>query len=158
MPRFLNLRVFITALIVALLIMPVLNASAATTPTLTYTGVTTVEYNHSAAVSATFTDPSNGNAAVAGESITFTLGASATETCTATTDASGSAACSFVVTDSPGSYTLNVTFAGDSTYAAASLAVPFTVTQAVTKLTYTGPTLIAQGNNEIGRASCRERV
>lgn len=70
-----------------------------------------------------------------GDTVTFTLG---TQNCAAVTDSNGHAQCSFVVTQHPGSYTANASFAGDPAYNLASGSSGFTITQEESQLTYGG--------------------
>jgi Bacterial Ig-like domain (group 3) len=109
--------------------------------TLTYTGATTSDYNDAATVSATL--QTSGGTVIPGEPIVFTLNGS--ETCTGTTDASGSASCSITPGEAAGSYTITASFAGDVSHVASSASAPFVVTLEETTLAYTGPTLIANG-------------
>jgi hypothetical protein len=74
--------------------------------------------------------------------MTFTLGS---ESCSATTDLTGSASCTVVLTQIPGAYTVTAAFAGDSVYGPSSDSDAFTITHEETTLTYTGPTVILTG-------------
>jgi hypothetical protein len=110
--------------------------------TVTYTGPASGDYHDSVTLSATLTDNSNSQG-IGGEPLTFTLGA---ETCTATTDSTGTASCSVTPQDMPGSYTVNVSFAGDEpTYEPSSASAGFAVTLEESTTTYVGPTVILQG-------------
>jgi hypothetical protein len=102
---------------------------------LTYTGATGGDFNDPATVSAQLVD-TNTNRPVPNESVTFTL--NGTETCTGTSDSNGKASCSITPGEAAGPYTLSVSFAGDSSYAASSTTSPFTVTNEETTTTYTG--------------------
>ncbi|MDT5029137.1 MAG: hypothetical protein QOE61_5563, partial [Micromonosporaceae bacterium] len=103
--------------------------------TTTYTGATSADYNDPVTLSGTLTD--NGTSGgIQNRTLTFTLGA---ESCAANTDASGNASCLVIPLEHPGPYTVSVSFAGDSTYAASSDSKPFTVKPEETKVTYTGP-------------------
>lgn len=108
---------------------------------LKYTGDTTADYHDTANLSAVLTDP-DGGAPIAGKQIDFTLGS---QGCSATTDGTGRAACSIVLNQLPGPYTVTATFAGDARYKASSTSTPFTITKEETTTTYTGPTVIANG-------------
>ena len=77
---------------------------------ITYTGGITTDYHDKVTLSATLVEDITGNAPIAGRTLTFTLGA---ESCSAVTDATGSAACSVTPADVPGPYTVIVKFAGD---------------------------------------------
>ncbi len=109
--------------------------------TTTYTGATSGDYHDSATLSGTLTDAET-SSPVANETLTFTLGS---ESCSATTDLTGSASCTVVLTQIPGAYTVTAAFAGDSVYGPSSDSAPFTITKEETTLTYTGPTVILTG-------------
>ena len=82
------------------------------TTTLTYTGATSADYGDSATLSATLRD--GPGAGLVGKSVTLALGS---QTCPATTGPGGIASCTIAhVTQTPGSYTLTVSFAGDTVY------------------------------------------
>jgi hypothetical protein len=93
-------------------------------PVITYTGVTSADFNDSAQVQAQLT---SSGSPVPNEQLTFTLG-SGGPTCSATTDSSGNASCSLTPNQAAGPYTLTTSFAGDATYGANSIATPFIVT------------------------------
>jgi PKD repeat protein len=107
----------------------------------TYTGATSADYHDSATLSGTLTDAET-SSPVANETLTFTLGS---ESCSATTDLTGSASCAVVLTQIPGAYTVTAAFAGDSVYGPSSDSQSFTITKEETTLTYTGPTVILTG-------------
>jgi PKD repeat protein len=107
----------------------------------TYTGATTGDYHDSVTLSGTLTDSETSNP-VPNETITFTLGS---ESCSATTDLTGSASCDVVLTQIPGAYTVTAAFAGDTVYGPSSDSAPFTITKEETTITYTGPTVILSG-------------
>lgn len=115
------------------------------TPTsLTYTGPITAEYRHPFTASATLTAA---DGPVSGDEVTFSLGDAASgETCTGTTDSSGTASCTLDPNEEPGTAELTVSFNGDDAYAGTSIVVPFTITRERTTLTYTGPAHIANGS------------
>jgi PKD repeat protein len=104
----------------------------------TYTGDTTGDYHDQVTLSGTLADAAT-SGPLAGELLTFTLGS---QSCTGFTDGSGSASCTLVLTQVPGSYAVTASFAGDSVYGASSDTQPFTITREETTLTYTGPTVI----------------
>jgi len=119
------------------------------TPQLTYTGPSSDDYHDGVFVSAKLLDPSfETPKPVARASITFKLGASASDTCTATTDSSGKASCTITPTQPAGPYGIVATFAGDSTYQPASDTRTFAITPEETTLTYTGPTAILVGGTQ----------
>jgi hypothetical protein len=103
--------------------------------TLTYTGATTSDFHDAATVSAHLVDTTTGNP-ISGKLITFTLNNS--ESCGATTNASGNASCSIIPTEPAGSYTVKAAFGGDSTYKMSSASAAFVVTREETTTTYTG--------------------
>jgi hypothetical protein len=109
--------------------------------TLTYTGDTTADYHDPATLAAVVTDPAT-SLPVPGATITFTLGA---QTCTATTDVTGRAACVLTLNQVPGNYTVTANYAGNGLLLPSTASSPFTITREETTLTYTGDTLIANG-------------
>jgi hypothetical protein len=102
---------------------------------LAYTGDVAQDFDDSATLTASLTDTDG--AGVAGETITFTLGS---QSCSATTTASGVATCSIVLTQSPGSYTVTAAFAGDASDRAASTSAAFTINLEQSAVVYTGAT------------------
>ena len=110
--------------------------------TLTYDGAASGDFNDPAVVSARLTRTDN-SAAIAGKTVTFTMGL---ESCAQVTDANGVAACSITPTEPAGLFGVRADFAGDGNYVASADAKPFTVTREETTTSYTGPTVIAQGN------------
>jgi uncharacterized repeat protein (TIGR01451 family) len=109
----------------------------------TYTGPTNGDYHDVAMVSARLTDDSLNP--LSGKTIHFTL--NGTETCSGTTDGSGNASCPITPGEAAGPYTLKAAFtdASDPVYAVSDTNVGFTVTREETTTTYTGPTVIANG-------------
>jgi hypothetical protein len=98
-------------------------------------------------MSATLVDPGDGNAPIQGKTITFRIGSSASDVCTATTASSGTASCTIRVTQAPGAYTITASFVGDTIYKASSdTSRTFTITREETTLTFTGPTVILAGS------------
>jgi hypothetical protein len=110
--------------------------------TLTYNGATTSDFHDPVVVSATLT-LSDTNAPVAGATVSFTL--NGIDTCTGTTDAAGAASCTITPTQAAGTYPLAASFAGSASLLASNVTVQFIVTLEETTLTYTGPTLITNG-------------
>jgi Bacterial Ig-like domain (group 3) len=107
--------------------------------TITYTGATQVNQGDNATLSARLTDTSS-SSPIAGEPVTLTV-AGGTETCTATTDASGVASCNVVVTDAAGGQPVHAVFAGDANHLASNATGTLDVVTAVpTTLTYSGDT------------------
>jgi len=119
---------------------------------LTYTGATSGHYHDPATVSATLVDPGdpvNPNSPLAGRTISFQIGSSATDVCSATTDAAGTASCSISPTQVPAAYAVKASFAGDLEYKATSdSSQTFTVTKEETSLSLdlTGTTAILAGS------------
>ena len=110
--------------------------------TLTYNGATTADFNDPAVLSAQLTRTDNG-APIGGKTVTLAMAA---ETCSAVTDAAGTAACSIVPSEAAGTYPVTASFAGDGNYLPSGGGAPFLVTREQTSTLYTGPTVIAQGN------------
>jgi hypothetical protein len=111
---------------------------------LSYTGTNSAEYHHSFVSTATLT--ADGGGPISGGTVQFSLGdATSGETCTATTDSSGTAACTLQANEQPGPVELAVSFAGNDSYADTSIVVPFTITRQATTLTYSGVAHIANG-------------
>jgi M6 family metalloprotease-like protein len=102
--------------------------------TLNYSGDTSADFNDQVTLAGDLT-VSGTNAPVPSATVNFTLG---TQSCLATTNASGHASCSFVVTQHPGSYTASASFGGDPTYNAANGSSGFTIAQEETQVTYGG--------------------
>jgi hypothetical protein len=102
--------------------------------TTTYTGPNTGDYNDPVTLSATLSDKGTA-AAIQNQTLTFTLGA---ESCTGTTDSTGTASCSVTPLDDPATYTLGVSFGGDATYTQSADSKSFVVTQEESHLAYTG--------------------
>jgi hypothetical protein len=109
---------------------------------------TTGTYNGSTPVSATLVNTYT-NQPVPNEPVTFTL--NNTQTCTATTNASGVATCPVTPTEPAGTYSLTTSFPGDSGSMPQLLpngsSSTFTVTPATTTLTYTGTTSVTNGQS-----------
>ncbi|HVC86975.1 MAG TPA: hypothetical protein VNC40_06050 [Gaiellaceae bacterium] len=103
--------------------------------TVHYTGPTgTFHVGQAVALSGTLQE--DGTTAIAGRTLTLSLGS---QSCSATTDATGSASCGVTAAGPSGSQTASASFAGDGYYAAGSDSTTVTVS-AASKLTYTGPT------------------
>jgi len=117
-----------------------------------YTGETTQNYHDITNLSATLVVQGT-SVPIAGQTITFTLG---TQSCAGTTGASGVAACSVVLSQVPGSYTVMASFAGTANNQASSDSKGFTITREETATTYTGPTVIANGVNTTFSAVLKE--
>jgi hypothetical protein len=114
---------------------------------LTYDGASTGHYHDLATMSATLLDSGNGDSPVQGKSVSFRIGSSVVDVCTAVTDSSGKASCSIRMSQAPAAYTITASFAGDPVYKAASDAgQTFTVTREETSLIFTGSTVILAGS------------
>ncbi len=100
---------------------------------LSYTGASRAVYHDSAAMSATLLDPGDGNSPIPNKTITFRIGSSASDVCSAVTDTTGAASCSIRLTQNAGMYTLTASFDGDPIYKAGSdTSHSFTIEKAVT--------------------------
>jgi hypothetical protein len=110
--------------------------------TMSYNGAASADFNDPAALSARLTRTDNA-APVVGKTITFTMAA---ESCVAVTDLNGRAACTITPSEAAGPFSVSAGFAGDGNYRASADTQPFTVTREETTTSYTGPTVIAQGN------------
>ncbi|MFL6313348.1 MAG: YncE family protein [Terriglobales bacterium] len=107
-----------------------------------YTGETTRNYHDIANLSATLVEQGT-SVPIPSQTITFTLG---TQSCAGTTGATGVAACSIVLNQVPGSYTVSASFAGSGNQQASSASAGFTITREETATAYTGATVIANAN------------
>jgi hypothetical protein len=118
---------------------------------LTYDGASRGDYHDPTIVSATLVDPGdpvNPNSPIPGKTISFQIGSSATDVCSATTDTTGTASCSISPSQIPALYTMTASFAGDTIYKASSDASQtFTITKEETSLALTGPTVILAGSS-----------
>lgn len=111
--------------------------------TLTYTGATTSDYHDAFTASATLTA---GGSPVTGAPVTFTLGQGLTgETCTASTNSAGSAACTLTPEEAAGQVPITARFAGNSAAGPSTATTTFTITKEETALAYTGQQRIANG-------------
>ncbi len=112
--------------------------------TLTYTGATTSDFNDPATLSAHLVDSMG--AAVPGATITFNLAA---QSCMGTTNSSGDASCTITPNEAAGGYVVHANFAGMTSgfiqYQPSAVSNTFVVTLEETTISYTGPTLVAQG-------------
>ena len=112
---------------------------------LAYTGALAGDYHDKATVSATLVDSTDGDSPVADKTISFELGVG--DTCSAVTNAVGSASCTITPTQAPGPYAIKASFAGDPVYGTAfDASRTFTVTREETTLSLTGPTVILAGS------------
>ena len=110
-----------------------------TEPTTLTVNSTTGDYADSTMVSGTLTDTIT-NAPLSGEPVVLTLDGH--ETCTATTDSTGTASCSVTPSEPAGTYTLAGSFAGDANaplqLISSKGSANFVVTLEESSLTYTG--------------------
>jgi photosystem II stability/assembly factor-like uncharacterized protein len=119
----------------------ILTTTTTGTPTtLTYTGATAQDFDDVANLSASLVA---GTGPVSGQTITFTLG---TQSCTGVTSAAGVAACSILLTQAPGPYTVTASFAGGGGFNASTATAAFTITREEDTLSYTGDTIGSNGN------------
>lgn len=110
--------------------------------TLVSDGATSGDFNDASTLSATLTRSDN-SAPISGRTVALSM---ASEACTAITDANGQAHCAIVPVEPSAAYSAGALFSGDSNYlAATAAATSFAVLHEETTVTYTGPTVIAQG-------------
>lgn len=116
--------------------------------TLTYDGASTGHYHDLATMSAKLVDPDDGNSPIAGKTVSFRIGLSVVDVCSAVTDSSGTASCTIRMSQAPAVYTITASYAGNAIYkAAADSTQTFTITREETSLTFTGPTVILAGSS-----------
>ncbi|MGD0747496.1 MAG: hypothetical protein ABSB68_06760 [Acidimicrobiales bacterium] len=117
-----------------------------TEPTVLTVNTATSDYSDSTMVSGVLTD-ANTNAPISGEPVTFTLDNN--ETCTATTDSTGTATCPITPGEPAATYTLTGSFGGDPKpllqLTGSGGSANFVVTLEETALTYTGGTVAQNG-------------
>ncbi|HVL88601.1 MAG TPA: Ig-like domain repeat protein [Actinomycetota bacterium] len=87
-------------------------------------------------VSFRLTDGLSG-APLSGQDVSVSLGSSAE---TLATDSEGEVSTTFHLSDTPGSYQLSASFAGNGTYLSGATSTPFTISRRPTALTYAGDT------------------
>ena len=116
------------------------------TPTTLTVNAGTSDFADAGTVSAKLTNSVTG-VAIGGEPVTLTL--NGTQSCTATTNASGVASCSITPNEATATYKLTAAFAGDTTKApqlfASNGANSYVVTLEETAIAYTGPSLATSG-------------
>jgi hypothetical protein len=105
---------------------------------ITYSGDAGGEYGDTVTLSATLTNELSG-APLAGMTITFDFG---TQTVSATTDSSGVATTTAVLTQAAAVTTVTASFAGDNTYAGNSTTGTLTIVPEDTSVTYTGDSVL----------------
>lgn len=104
--------------------------------TASYVGPTTGDYSDAVTLAG---DLKVGSTPVPGKTLTLQIG---TQSCTATTNASGRATCPVTLNQAPGTYTAGASFAGNAAYNAASDPDTnnFTITKEDSQLIYAGAT------------------
>jgi hypothetical protein len=116
------------------------------TPTTLTVNPTSGDFSSPTPVSAVLTDSST-DTPISDEPVTFTLNGS--ETCTGTTDDTGTATCVITPTEPSQSYTLSATFPGDSSTSTPigsdSTSSTFEVSPDTSSVTFTGPTTAVNG-------------
>ncbi len=111
-------------------------------PTTTvYTGAVAEDFHDLTTLSAHLTDAST-SAPLSGKTIDFTLGS---QSCSDTTNGSGDASCSIVLTQIPGPYTVTASFGGTAVYDVSSDSHAFTIQKEETTTAYVGPTVVLGG-------------
>lgn len=110
--------------------------------TLTYGGALTSKYHDGFTASATLADADSG-IGLADRAIAFELGSG--DTCVDSTDSAGSASCSITPQQPAGTVNLASSFAGDAYYKPSQDSDAFQITKHETTTTYTGRTVILQG-------------
>ncbi len=107
--------------------------------TLVYTGDTSGDFNDQVTLSAKLYDQAGGpSVPILGGSVNLMLG---TQSCNnLISDASGNVSCSLTLNQTPGSYSVVASFAGNAQWSAVTTSTPFTINREDTKLTYTGDT------------------
>ncbi|MFL6105535.1 MAG: beta strand repeat-containing protein [Marmoricola sp.] len=108
--------------------------------TAAYTGPTSAVTTGTVALTGTLR---NGSTGLAGKPVTLALG---TQSCSASTNASGTATCSVTISQTPGTVDAVITFAGDVTYLGSTATAPFSIDKLASTATYTGPSTVVTGN------------
>lgn len=102
------------------------------------------DYNDPATIGAVLTDTTaNPPAPVSGAPLTLSIG---TQTCSATTDATGKGSCTVTPNVPAGTYPLTATFKGDTKYKTSSASGTFTVNREETALAITSTNALATGS------------
>ncbi len=110
--------------------------------TLSYDGAVSADFNDPAVLSARLFRTDN-SAPLGGQTVTLTMGS---ESCSQVSGPNGEAACTITPSEAAGPFTVTAVFAGDGNYLGSTDSKPFAVTREETSTTYTGPTVVAQGN------------
>jgi RHS repeat-associated protein len=111
----------------------------------TYTGPAFGDYGDPLALSARLTLATTGQP-LAGQTLSFTLGS---QTLTAVTGASGTAAVTVTPTQTPGTVSLGIAFAGAAGYGGSAAAVLLAIHRDDTALVYTGQKAVANGQPQL---------
>jgi hypothetical protein len=127
-----------------LTVLKVLPETQTVTTSLTYTGATSAAWHDAATLSARLTDSTG--AALEGKDVTLTVGS---DSCAATTDDSGDAACSVTLNTLPGPATVTALFDGSPTLPGTSASHAFTVTARPTITTASDVTAPAGGDADL---------
>jgi Big-like domain-containing protein len=143
-------------------------ASSASTPFTVLLEETALAFTASSATSSDYNDPATiqvqlttdgGTTVIPSEPLIITLGSGlGAPTCSGFTNSSGIVTCPITPNEMAGTYTLNVSFAGDPFYAASSAATTFTVTKEETAVKFASgsPTVIANGHSTTFSATLLE--
>ncbi|HPG08302.1 MAG TPA: HYR domain-containing protein [Saprospiraceae bacterium] len=110
---------------------------------ISYDGDLQVQYSDKAMLKATLLDGLSG-APLVGKKLQFTIGNQSVQ---ATTNSHGTANAFLKLYQSPGNYSVKVTFAGNGLYISAEQAAGFTITPEDALVVYTGPTHVTTDNN-----------
>ena len=110
--------------------------------TLTYTGATSGEYGHVVILSANLTDSTL--TPIASAQLAFGLGS---QSCLATTNATGSASCSITLAQDPGSLPVEVTFAGNAQNLPTDTSSAFAISPEATSLAIAVPYVMLNGTS-----------
>jgi len=109
---------------------------------LRYDGAVASDYHDRATLSSKLTRTDNA-APIIGLSVVLTIGS---ESCTATTDSNGEAACAVAPTEAADLYIASAAFAENGNYLGSNDSAPFTVKREETTTTYSGPTVVLAGS------------
>lgn len=111
--------------------------------TVAYTGPTVIANTHPATLSAKLT--TDGTAPISNRTVTLTLGTgSIAQSCTGTTDATGSASCSLMVSQPLGASSVAASFAGDASY------LPSSASASTVIFAYTSGGAFVVGDQSVG--------
>ncbi|MDH3246149.1 MAG: HYR domain-containing protein, partial [Saprospiraceae bacterium] len=122
--------------------------------TVIYSGDGMIQYSDPVTLKATLTDDLTGDP-LSGKSVKFEIGS---QSIVATTDATGVACTTIVVTQAPGNYTVKTSFAGDAIYTSSMDSDPFTIKCEDAELNFTGTPLVATQSATSGVANITLRA